>query len=314
MKRALFTLALVAGCGADHPFSQPQLLGGRSVDAATLNRGRDVYQPYCRPCHGERGDGRGFSAWALRPPPRDLTHGLYKFAHVPVGSLPPDEELGRIVRLGLEGTAMRPWDVPDRELDALLQYLKTFSPRWHDEKPAAAIALSPDPFGPARENEAVAFGQKLYHVKAQCMSCHPAYVTHEQLWQLSAHAIRDFSTEMYLAQPKDSEYCLAWKPGWKKLDERECALPVRLLPPDFLRDALRSVHDGSELGDLYRTIASGIPGASMPTWKGVLPEDELWALAYYVRSLHGRRGTPEADALRAQLTSPQNLAWQPPVK
>jgi mono/diheme cytochrome c family protein len=312
MRRALLLLALAAGCNADHPFAQPQVLGGRNVDAATLNRGRDVYQHYCRPCHGEDGDGKGFSAWALRPPPRDFTVALFKFAHVPTGSLPPDDELARIVRLGLEGTAMRPWDVPDRDLDAVVQYLKTFSPRWRDEKPAAAIALSPDPFGPARADEAIALGRKVYHVKAQCMSCHPAYVTRAELWQLSDRAIRDFSTEMYLAQPKDSEYCLQWKPGWRKLDERECALPVRLLPPDFLRDPLRSVHEGSELADLYRIIASGIPGASMPTWKGALPEAELWALAYYVRSLHDQRGTPAAEALRVQLTGAANFAWKAP--
>jgi mono/diheme cytochrome c family protein len=314
MRRAVVVLALVAGCSGDHPFSRAQLLGGRTVDAATLNRGRDVYQQYCRPCHGENGDGKGYSAWALRPPPRDLTMAVFKFGHVPAGSLPPDEELAKIVRLGLEGTAMRPWDVPSRELDALVQYLKTFSPRWHDEKPATAIALSPDPFGAAREKEAIALGEKLYHVKAQCMSCHPAYVTHEALWRLSDGNIRDFASEMYVAQPKDSEYCLEWKPGWRKLDERECALPVRLLPPDFLRDPLRSVHAGSELGDLYRTIASGIPGASMPTWKGALPEEELWALAYYMRSLHAERDTPAAEAMRARLTSAANLGWKPPAR
>ena len=311
MRRALAVAALVAaGCG-DHPFTQPVVLGGRSVDAATLNRGRDAYQQYCRPCHGEHGDGQGYSAWALRPPPRDLTLGMFKFAHVPVGSLPPDDELARIIRFGLEGTAMRPWDVSDRELDALVQYVKTFSPRWREEKPAAAIAPSPDPYGPAREKEAIAAGEKLYHVRAQCLSCHPAYVTHAELYRLSAHAVRDFSSEMYLAQPKDTDYCLQYKPGWKTLDERECQLPSRVVPPDFTRDALRSVHDRTELVDLYRIIASGIPGASMPTWKGALPEDELWALAYYVRSLHALLGTPEADAQRARLLAPANLGWKP---
>jgi mono/diheme cytochrome c family protein len=314
MRRALLMLALASGCAGDHPFSQAELLGGRSVDAATLNHGRDEYQQYCRPCHGENGDGKGFSAWALRPPPRDFTPALFKFGHVPVGSLPPDDELARIVRLGLEGTAMRAWDVPDRELDALLQYLKTFSPRWHDEKPAAAIEPSPDPFGAAREKEAVALGQKLYHVKAQCMSCHPAYVTHEELWRLSDRAIGDFSTEMYRAQPKDTEYCLEYKPGWKKLDERECILPSRVVPPDFLRDPLRSVHAPTELSDIYRIIAAGIPGAGMPTWKGALSDEWLWALAYYVRSLHDVAGTPAAETLHAQLVSPANLAWKPPAK
>ena len=29
----------------------------------------------------------------------------------------------------------------------------------------------------------------------------------------------------------------------------------------------------------------------MPSWKGSLPEEDLWALAYYVRSLADLRGT-----------------------
>ena len=39
----------------------------------------------------------------------------------------------------------------------------------------------------------------------------------------------------------------------------------------------------------------------MPTWKGALPDDDLWAMAYYVRSLIDIKGTPEADARREKL-------------
>jgi hypothetical protein len=60
---------------------------------------------------------------------------------------------------------------------------------------------------------------------------------------------------------------------------------VRELPPDLHCDTLRTIHPGSELYDLYRIIASGINGASMPTWKNRLPEVDLWGVAYYVRSL-----------------------------
>ena len=37
---------------------------------------------YCRPCHGENGDGHGYSSLGLRPPPRDFTQALFKFGHV----------------------------------------------------------------------------------------------------------------------------------------------------------------------------------------------------------------------------------------
>jgi heme/copper-type cytochrome/quinol oxidase subunit 3/mono/diheme cytochrome c family protein len=267
----LFAVLYLAGCADGRALPAGMVLpGGRVVDGRTLARGRAAYQQYCRPCHGEFGDGRGASAIGLRPPPRDFTPALFKFGHVPAGALPPDDELRAIVHSGLEGTAMRPWDLSSDELDGVIQYLKLFSPRWLAEAAAPAIEASPDPFGAAHATEAVALGAEVYHKKAQCSSCHPEYVG------------RATKRPALLRQ---TDYCLEWKPGWKRLDERECALPVKVLPPDFTRDPLRTVHAGSELPDLYRVIAAGIGGSGMPTWKGALDEDELWALAYYVRSL-----------------------------
>lgn len=260
----LFAVLFLAGCETG-PFSRPATLGGRTVDAATLNRGYHVYEHYCRPCHGEDGDGHGFSSPGLRPPPRDFTQGLFKFGHVPAGQLPPDDELERIVRGGLAGTAMRPWDLSDAELGAVLQYIKTFSPRWRTDPVGTAIVPTPDPFGAARAAEAAALGDRVFHQKAQCGRCHE-------------------SREL-----RDTDFCLAWKPGWHKLEDRECARPLRELPPDLACDTLRTIRPGSERVDLYRIIAAGIPGANMPMWKGALSEPELWSLVYYVRALRQRQ-------------------------
>lgn len=56
--------------------------------------------------------------------------------------------------------------------------------------------------------------------------------------------------------------------------------------------------------DLYRVIATGVGGAAMPGWKGVLEEEQLWALAYYVQSVMALRGTSEAVARRASFEAP----------
>jgi heme/copper-type cytochrome/quinol oxidase subunit 3 len=221
-------------------------------------RGRAAYQQYCRPCHGENGDGLGYSSPGLRPPPRDFTQALFKFGHAPIPQLPPDSELKHIIRHGLNGTAMLPWDVSDGELDDVVQYIKTFSPDWKTKQQGEPIVPSPDPFGEARAAEAIAHGDKAFHETVQCASCHE----HREL--------------------KTTEYCLRGK--WD-----DCKLPVRELPTDLRCDPLRAVYAGSELGDLYKTIAAGIPGAGMPAWKGVqgISEADLWSLAYYVRSLRG---------------------------
>ena len=39
----------------------------------------------------------------------------------------------------------------------------------------------------------------------------------------------------------------------------------------------------------------------MPQWKGALPEESLWALAYFVQTLIALRDTPAGLALRRQL-------------
>jgi mono/diheme cytochrome c family protein len=308
-RRAFFVLCLaLAACG-DAPFAAPLTLGGRVVPARVLNRGHAVYRHYCQPCHGSDGDGRGYASYGLRPPPRDFTQAQFLFAHVPAPGLPPDEELAAIVRRGLEGSAMRAWDVPDADLDALIQYLKTFSPRWRKELPTPPVAVAPDPFGAASAAAAVERGKRIYHVRAQCSSCHSAFITHQELWamsrELTGSAPSDFSPQMYEAQLRATEICLRWRDG----ADHECELPYKLLAPDFTRDALRSVHDESALEDLYRIIAAGISPAGMPSWKGSLPEDDLWALAYYIRSLTQLRGTPGAAALAARLHNPANLTW-----
>src|SRR6266498_2272162 len=113
-------LAACKGYRAPH-FDAPQKLGGQVVPAGVLTSGARAYALYCRSCHGDKGDGKGTAARGLRPPPRD-------------------EDLERIVRTGLHGTAMLAWDgIPQPTVREIIQYVKTFSPRWKDEEPGEAI-------------------------------------------------------------------------------------------------------------------------------------------------------------------------------
>ena len=101
--------------------------------------------------------------------------------------------------------------------------------------------------------------------------------------------VREFRPNNYDPVAKDSDY------------------GMKIVPPDFTFNPLRA---GDAVGDIYRTIASGIGGTAMPTWKNVLPEADLWALAHYVRSLVELRGTPAADALRKSVV--HQPWWMPP--
>lgn len=284
---ALGAIALLSGSCTEPGtrFTQPQTLGGVTVSPARLNAGKAAFETYCSGCHGMAGDGRGPASPALRPPPRDFRLGKFKFAAVPSGQLPHDEDLLRTIQEGLRGTAMRSWrDIPEKDLLDIIQYLKTLSPRWRGRQPGERIVPGPDPWQ-GRRPEAESRGLRVYHGLAQCYTCHPAYESEPVIQAASRELLgREvvLRADPFHPVPKESDY------------------GVKLVPPDFTRDVVRS---GETLADLYRSIASGIGGTAMPTWKGVLPDEDLWALAYYVRSLIDQRGTPEADRRRTALES-----------
>jgi mono/diheme cytochrome c family protein len=284
-------------------FTEPMVLGGTPVSAEVLNDGREAYLLYCQACHGEKGDGRGPAAPGMRPPPRDFTVGTFKFAGAAAGELPNDDTLDAIVRDGLDGTPMLPWDITARERRAVVQYIKTFADVWKTQSPGVPIRPDgPDPWRD-RPAEAIALGEKIYHllgaeldpvtkeprsILAGCNACHPTYLTRVELADLSQRVLgtqSELRPDPHFPARKPSEYGA----GDQKID---------ILPTDFL---FHPIKNGARLESLYRSIAAGIGGTAMPQWKGALKDPELWALAHYVRDLASMRGTPRAVSLRGKL-------------
>ena len=180
----ILVVSALLGSACSGPFGEPQMLGGISVSAEDLNAGHEKYILYCYACHGENGDGQGPASAYLRPPPRNFKDGIFKFAGVPAGELPHDDHLVNLVRRGLTGTAMLPWDVPEVELKKIIHYIKTFSPRWQNEKPGTPVEASADPFQ-GQTQAAVEHGKKIYHATAQCARCHPSYISKPELASLT---------------------------------------------------------------------------------------------------------------------------------
>ena len=60
-------------------------------------------------------------------------------------------------------------------------------------------------------------------------------------------------------------------------------------------------------------IASGVGGTAMPTWRGALPEEDLWSLVHFVDSLVKLKGTDAPRRLRAEWQA-TDVAWKPPAK
>ncbi len=339
----LSSIALViTGCQYEEPdpFTEPISIVGGSLDPDQLNRGREAYVLYCYACHGMEGDGDGPAAYGLRPAPRDFRTGMYKFAGVAEG-MAHDEDIKRIIKDGLNGTAMLPWeDIPDAQIDDIIQYLKVLSYYAEDEDGEIDAAgwravednelgeravAGDDPWGASQASEAIKRGEAVYHGQANCQQCHAAYITKPEIKAAykatnnGKEMTAEFRADLYEPLIQLSEYTvpvrepLQYKAATCEEDEDcsgegnmcvygKCSRKLKVLPPDFTFNELRSVRDGTELQDLYRIVAHGIQGSGMPAWKlqGIGDKD-LWALSYYVHSLSKLKDTGSALELKKRL-------------
>ena len=213
-------------------------------DGDLVQQGHFVYGRMCQACHGRWGDGRGELATHMVPRPRNLTGGIFKYHSTPPGKLPTDADLERVIRGGLAGTPMPAFaSMTDRDLRAVIAFLKTLSPRWHwatNHAPAMELPSAPEWLSDATRRGAHATtGAPLF--ATLCAPCHgndagghgPAVAGLEDPW----------------GQPAP--------------------------PPDLRQPTARS---GPEPVDLYRTILAGIDGSPMPGFDATTTEEQRWEL------------------------------------
>lgn len=290
MKIFLFALVLIlVGCNSGDFKESKVFIGNQTISDDVLNFGQNTYTEYCMACHGVKGDGNGPAAKGSIPSPRNFTQGLYKFGLVKDGGLPTDEDFYRIIKGGLHGTAMFPWDMSRDQIFAVTQYIKTFAPQvWENSEvqPGTPIEVRNDPYGLARKSFAIEKGKEVYHIVAQCWSCHRAYVSKSELSELNVKVnnekIKEFDSEMYLLKLQESEYYF--------YDSKERY--NKYLPPDFTWHPLRSANT---VEGIYKRLVAGVTGSGMPAWRGTVSDEEIWALSYYVVDLMKYRGSPERN-------------------
>ncbi len=140
-----------------------------SPSRQTLYQGQQIYQVNCAVCHGVGGDGNGPAASLFRIRPRDFRTGVFKLRSTPSGSLPTDDDLLRTVTQGVRWTGMiGRADLGDNDRRAVIQYIKTFSPRFVKEKPGKPISV---PAAPPKTQEILDQGKRLYN-ESGCNVCH----------------------------------------------------------------------------------------------------------------------------------------------
>lgn len=146
------------------------MVGPTLAKPGDADRGKEIYDKRCTWCHGEEGDGTGAAEERLNPPPRDFTSGNYKIKTTGFDEMVPnDEDIFRMIRDGMPGTAMPGWKslLSEQDMWDLVAYVKVFAE--FEEAPeqqvdyGTQIASSP---------ESIAKGKELFEEGDRCVECH----------------------------------------------------------------------------------------------------------------------------------------------
>ena len=223
-----------------------------------VEQGKKVYNSRCVICHGPKGDGVGLVGLVHRVQkrgvvqplyPRDFTVGVFKFRSTPTGCLPTDDDLMRIVTNGIPRAYMpSSVDLQEKEREAVIEYIKTFSERWDEEDACDSIQVKkPSWVGTA---SSVAKGEKLYS-DMKCWECHG------------------------YSGKGDGPKSASLKDDWED--------PI--LPFDFTSGATKL---GFAPENVFTAYTTGLDGTGMPSYEDSMNVEERWHLVSYTLKLMGR--------------------------
>ncbi len=240
MKTRLLILALILAAGP--AFAQHDL--GSEEQRA---KGKKLYDKYCSQCHGDDGDGQGIATPYVLPRPRDFTSGKYKIRTTSSGQLPTHQDLEDIIRNGMPYSSMPAWpQFTEAELDNLVYYVKSFSPKFGDpEYDTEPITISNPP---KITDESIANGRRVYE-EIGCIRCHGELGRGDGN---SAPTLQD-DWGNYL---KIADLTRPW-----------------------------TYRGGPTRTDIYRTFSTGLNGTPMPSYYDSLEESDRWDLVNYIASL-----------------------------
>src|SRR5262249_5604961 len=126
-----------------------------------------IFAKRCAVCHGPDGRGNGPAASSMIPRPRDFTQGLFKYKSTIRAEPPTDDDLRRVVELGLQASAMPSFRdlLSDDEIRAVLDEVKRLA---GISTPASPVGVAPR-IPP--DDASIGRGRALY-VRLECGGCH----------------------------------------------------------------------------------------------------------------------------------------------
>lgn len=246
--------------------------------AAARTPAQALYDRECAVCHGTTGQGDGTASYLLNPKPRDFTKGLFKVRTTPSGQLPTDADLLAVLERGMPGSAMPSFAHLTADEKNQLLSVIKSFSQTFAERQPAS-GITP-PAAPAKSDAIVARGKEVF-AQMQCAACHGE------------------------TGKGDGPSSLALLDDWGN--------PIR--PNDFTRGVYKG---GSRDEDIYLRFRTGMTGTPMPSYDGLLKDDDIYAVVQYVKSLAGNAPEttqPKRESLTAAKVAgdvpddPLSAAW-----
>jgi len=221
-----------------------------------IAHGQEVYERRCLGCHGVNGDGNGPAATFLhKQRPRSFAAAVFKF-RLTKEPLPTDGDLLRTITRGIRGTAMPAWyELPLTDRLAVIQYIKYQLAVDRSDPVKPYVFFTEEPPGPPMlisspppaSQQILGRGKEVWQ-SAKCWECHGQ------------------------GGKGDGEKAAGLKDD----------LGFAMVTADLTSGQFKS---GPAVQDIFRTMSTGLSGTPMPSYRDALPENDRWALAYYVLSL-----------------------------
>lgn len=224
------------------------------VPAGSASATAELFAAQCAMCHGSQGRGDGPAAYLVYPKPRDLTSGVFRFKSTPGDAPPTLQDIERVMGEGIPHTAMPAFK--GVLTDVQINSMASYVLSLGPKESAASAPPITIPAVPEFTPQLVEQGRIVFAALG-CAQCH-------------------------------GETGRGDGPSSESLVD---SLGMKIPPADFTSGVYKS---GRTSGDLYRTIAIGVPGTPMPGYAssvaseipGVAPDvDRIWSVVAYLKSL-----------------------------
>jgi len=232
-------------------FTQQSHIGKLTGNA---KNGKALYRRYCIFCHGLYGDGTGENARYLDPKPRDFTKATFKCRSTPSGTLPLDTDLFDTISRGFHNSGMPSWKPLTKQQRAdLVAYVKTFSPRFEEEKPGVPLQMTAET---PKTAESAQRGAELFQ-NMNCWTCHG----------------------------KEGR---GNGPNVRTLTDSK-GYPI--VPFDLTSGMHLKCGDSEQA--MYRDLMTGLDGTPMPSFSDALKPEDAWDVVHFIETLQAsaKKGT-----------------------